>query len=59
MFGAVEERTYDEEDTRGLSAFAHPEYEDQIESEGEDRHAMMGRRDYDFYTSDGDEEPDA
>ena len=59
VFGATEEPIEYEEDHRAFSASAHSEYEDQDNSEGEDRHAMMGRRDYEFYGSDGDDESNA
>jgi len=57
VFGATEEPIDYEEDRRAFSASVHSAYEEQDSSEGEDRHAMMGRRDYEFDGSDGDDEP--
>ena len=62
-FGATEEDNDYEEDSSDLahscafSASAHPDYDNQNEEEGEDRYAMMGRRDYEFADfNDGDED---
>jgi hypothetical protein len=64
-FGATEEDNDYEEDSRdfahyrAFTASAHPSYEDRIEEEGEDRCAMMGRRDYDFTDFNEDDEDQA
>jgi hypothetical protein len=65
VFGATEEDIVDEEerqdfsDPRAFSASAQFEHEDWNDGEGEDRHAMMGRRDYDFDDFEYDDESHA
>jgi hypothetical protein len=65
VFGATEEDIVDEEerkyfsDPRAFSASAQFEHEDWTNGEGEDRHAMMGRRDYDFDDFEYDDESHA
>ena len=65
MIGATEEAYVDEEDhqdisdPRAFSASAQPDHEDWDYGEGEDRHALMGRRDYNFDDLDYDDEGQA
>jgi hypothetical protein len=64
VYGAAEEDYDDGNNTdlgnqRAFSVSAQPEDEDWNDGDGEDRYAMMGRRDYSFNDFEGDDEGQA
>jgi hypothetical protein len=64
VYGAAEEDYDDGDNTdlgnqRTFSVSAQPEDEDWNDGDGEDRYAMMGRRDYSFNDFEGDDEGQA
>jgi hypothetical protein len=64
VFGAAEDHDnededqdlYDRDGRLVFSALKHTDEDHPTEDEGEDRHAMMGRRDYEFGGSEGEDE---